>query len=122
MKKHPLLLLGLATMLSSCTQKADSIIGTWATDKVNVQFDERRSTPELVKQIGEMEKQSSIVISRDSLLTFRSLESEAKGQIHLQPDGKMLVDGEVFGQWNGKEIERRTGSPLGEVVVTYRKK
>ena len=55
MKKHILVLFSLIALLAACTQKPDTLIGDWVADKVNVQFDENHATPELVKQIGEME-------------------------------------------------------------------
>lgn len=89
---------------------------------MNVQFDEQRSTPELVKQVGEMEKQNSLLISPDSLLTFKSLEGETKGKLSLSKDGSLTCNGNFFGIWKEESIVTRTNSPLGEIVVTYRKK
>lgn len=122
MKKSILFPLGFVTMLCACTQKPNSLIGTWTVDKVNVQFDEQRSTPELVKQIGEMEKQNVILISPDSMLIFNSLEGETKGKLSLSKDGTLTCNGNFFGIWKGENIVTRTNSPLGEIVVTYRKK
>jgi len=121
MKNRYFLLLPLAAMLCACHPKADPLFGTWTVSKVNVQFDEQRSTPELVKQVGEMEKQNIITISNDSVLTFKGLEEEWQEQIHLQNDGVLLHEETVFGTWKNGEIVTRTGSPLGEIVVTYKK-
>ena len=123
MKKRLLLLAGLAVALIACHRNpTDSLIGTWTVDKVNVQFDERRSTPELVKQMGEMERQNVITISKDSTLTFKGLEEEIQGRIKLENNGTLLFDSVVFGIWKEGQIITRTDSPLGEIVVTYRKK
>ena len=77
MKKSILFLLGLSASLCACTSDNDPLIGTWTVEKVNVQFDEHRGTPELVKQVGEMEKQNRIVISTDSILTFKNMDGES---------------------------------------------
>ena len=121
MKKSLFLLLALAMILSACNKKKDSLIGIWTVSKVNVQFDEQRSTPELVKQVGEMEKQNNISISADSILTFKGLDTEWQGRISLKCD-TLLREGAVFGVWKNGEIVTRTNSPLGDVIVTYRKK
>ena len=112
--------MAFAAALSACTHDADSLIGTWTVSKVNVQFDERRNTPELVKQVGEMEKQNVISISKDSTLVFKGLEEEWQSKASLKND-TLYLEGTAFGIWKGGEIVTRTNSPLGEVVVTYRK-
>ena len=121
MKKCYFLFIALGLMLAACQPNTDSLIGTWTVDKVNVQFDEQRSTPELVKQIGEMEKQNVITISKDSTLNFKGLEETLNGRISLKGDGTLLFGGTLFGTWKNGEIVTRTDSPLGEVVVTYKK-
>lgn len=121
MKKSLLLLAGLAFVLIAC-HRSDSLIGTWTVDRVNVQFDERHNTPELVKQIGEMEKQNVITISKDSTLTFKGLEETSQGKFSLKSDGTLLFDGAVFGQWKEGQIVTSVDTPIGEVVVTYKKK
>ena len=120
MKKGTLLLLALGAMLFACHPKADTLIGTWTAGKVNVQFDEQRSTPELVKQVGEMEKQNIITIDSDSILTFKGLEEEWQSRISLKND-TLLRNGKAFGTWKDGAIVTRSNSPLGEVVVTYKK-
>ena len=114
-------LLGLTALLGACQPEADPLFGTWTVDKVNVQFDEQHSTPALVKQIGEMERQNTLSISTDSTLVFKGLEETKKGRLSLLSDGTMLMDGTAFGTWKDGRIVTRTGSPVGEVVVTYRK-
>lgn len=120
MKKGIFHLLALTTLFSACTPKTDSLIGTWTVSKVNVQFDEQLSTPELVKQVGEMEKQNVIKISNDSILTFKGMDIEWQDRISLKNE-TLLRNGAVFGSWKNGEIVTRSGSPLGEVVVVYRK-
>ena len=123
MKKSLIFLAGLAVAFAACHRNpTDSLIGTWTVDKVNVQFDERHSTPELVKQMGEMERQNVITISKDSILTFKGLDENYQGRVSLSGDGTLLRDGMVFGIWKDGEIITRTDSPIGEVVVKYRKK
>ena len=121
MKNRYFLLLPLAAMLCACTPKADPLFGTWTVSKVNVQFDEQRTTPELVKQVGEMEKKNVITISNDSILTFKGLDEEWQDRISLQNDGTMLREGVAFGTWKNGEIVTRSGSPLGEIIVVYKK-
>lgn len=121
MKKSFLPLLGCVFLMAACTQKPETLIGDWTVDKVNVQFDENRTTPELVKQIGEMEKRNSFSINSDSLLTFNGLDESWEGRITLSKDTTLYCNGTLFGQWKEGRIITRTDSPLGEITVTYRK-
>jgi hypothetical protein len=120
MKNRYFLLLALAALVCACHPKADPLIGTWTVSKVNVQFDEQRSTPELVKQVGEMEKQNIITIDSDSILTFKGLEEEWQDRISLKND-TLLRNGKTFGTWKDGAIVTRNGSPLGEIIVVYKK-
>ena len=120
MKKHIPLLLAMMLLLA-CTEKRDSLVGDWVAHKVNVQFDENRSTPALVQQIGEMEKQNRISIGSDSTLVFKSLDGETRGRMTVDATGRLYCDGTLFGQWKNGEIVTTTPSPLGEIVITYRK-
>lgn len=122
MKKGFLFLIGLITTFCSCHRQQDSLIGSWTVDKVNVQFDEKRSTPELVKQIGEMERQNSFSISSDSVLAFKGLDTEWQGRITLKSEGTLICDGSIFGTWKDERIVTHNDSPIGEIVVTYQKK
>lgn len=115
-------ILGIVSMFYTCNRQHDTLIGTWIVDKVNVQFDEKHSTPELVKQIGEMERQNSFNINADSILSFKGLDTEWQGKLNLKSDGTLICNGTNFGVWKEGQVVTRTGSPLGEIVVTYRKK
>lgn len=121
MKKHIPFLFGFALLLSACTENSDSLIGEWKVDKVNVQFDENRSTPELVKQVGEMEKQNHISISADSILVFSSLDNNLQGCLTIDESGTLYCNGTLFGEWKNGEIVTKTPSPLGEITVKYKK-
>ena len=121
MKKRILPFMAFGLMLCACQPDPDSLIGTWNVDKVNVQFDEQHNTPELVKQIGEMERQNTFSISADSTLVFKGLEETMEGRLSLRNDSTLFFDGTTFGTWKDGRIVTRTGSPLGEVVVTYKK-
>ena len=121
MKKSFLTLLSFAILTAACTHKPETLIGDWTVYKVNVQFDENRTTPELVKQIGEMEKQNRISIGNDSTLVFKTLDNETQGRMTVDKQGVVYCDGQKFGLWKDGMIVTAVPSPLGKITVTYRK-
>ena len=88
---------------------------------MNVHFDESRSTHEMVKQIGEREKHNYFTIDKDSVLVFNSLEMEMIGRVTTDKQGNLFLEDAPFGQWKNGEIVTKTTSPLGDIVVVYRK-
>ena len=108
-------------VLGGCRPEPDALIGTWTVDKVHVQFDESRSTPELVKQTGEMEKRNTFSISADSVLVFKGIDEQWEERVNLVNDSVLRCSGRDFGIWSRGRIVTRTGSPLGEVIVIYKK-
>ena len=121
MKHFFLSLVAFASLLAACSSKPDSLIGNWKADKVNVQFDENRATPELVKQIGEIEKQNRISISTDSILFFSHQDGKMQGRMTLDKQGVIMCDGQKFGLWKEGKVVTETPSPLGIIVITYQK-
>ena len=111
----------LAVLLAACTSKPDTLIGDWTADKVTVQFDENHATPELVKQVGEMEKQNRISIGNDSILVFKGLDGETQGRVTVDQHGVVYCDGQKFGIWKEGKVVTETPSPLGTIVIVYRK-
>ena len=121
MKKGFLFTLCFAFFLCSCNNDTTSLIGSWVVDKVNVAFDEHKNTPEMVKQIGEMEKKNTLLITADSLLTITSNGTTTSGHIRLSENGTLFYNGTYFGQWEEEKIVTSVDTPIGEVIVTYKK-
>ena len=106
--------------LVSCQRDQNHLIGRWEVERVNVEFDESKATPEMVRQYGEMERGNAIVISKDSVLTFIAGDDTVVGKWTLE--GRQLYcDGEPFGIYENGTIRTKTSTPLGIIEVIYRK-
>ena len=116
-----ILMLAMVLLLSSCHRNHDSLIGRWMVEKVNVEFDEHISTPEMVKQYGEMEKGNVIEITKDSVLTVISDGDTIVGRCTLKGT-QLYCDGKPFGKYENGTIETESSTPLGEIKVIYRRK
>ncbi len=109
-----------ALLLDGCKHR-DTLFGTWITDTINIEFDESKSTPELVKQFGEMEKNNCIVLSQDSTMRFQGSEEKLPGLFDLRND-TLFYNGQVFGLLKNNRIHTTKKTILGVITVSYKKK
>lgn len=105
-------------LLSSCHRNSDTLIGRWEVEHVNVEFDESKATPEMVRQFGEMEKGNIIEINKDSLLTFISDGDTLRGHCSMKSE-TLYCDGSVFATVHNGVLMTETSTPLGKVEVFY---
>ncbi len=118
--KRVLFIVGTLLLLASCNPKEDAFVGRWTVDKVNVDFDEQWATPEMVRQVGAMEKNNVVVISADSLLTLVNEGDTVQYRCALRGN-QILCDGEPWGVFEKGTIKTETSSPMGSVKVSYKR-
>ena len=107
--------------LISCLSNNDPLIGRWAPEKVNVDFDENIATPEMVRMFGEIDKANIIEISKDSVLVFISDGDTLTSRYSLQGQ-TLYMNGKPFAQYLGGRLVTEEITPLGKVIVQYSKK
>lgn len=110
----------IVVFLSSCHRNDDPLIGRWTVEKVNVEFDENKATPEMVRQYGGMEKDNYLEISKDSLLSFVTGGDTLRGKCSLRGES-IYCDGSFLGKFKDGAITTETLTPLGKVMVSYKK-
>ena len=106
--------------LISCNSHSDPLVGRWIVEKVNVEFDESKATPEMVRQFGEMEKGNVIEISKDHELLFITDGDTLRAKC-VQEEDQLLCDGKAFGSLKDNKLITEEVTPLGKVIVYYRK-
>lgn len=120
MKKSILIATAILLFCIGCQRNTDTLIGTWKSGKVAVDFDERLSTPEIVKQMGAIEKENVLIIVADSTLTFISQGDTIKGKFSVE-GAQILLNGKVFGTITETGIVTKEDTPFGKITVDYRK-
>lgn len=118
--KRTFLILSSLLLLAACGPKEDPFFGRWTVDKVNVEFDEEWATPEMVRQVGAMEKNNVVIITSDSLLTLVNEGDTIQYHCSLN-GGQIFCDGEPWGSFERGTITTKTSSPMGSVKVLYKK-
>lgn len=120
MKKAIYFAIVLMLICIECQRNTNTIVGTWKAEKVEIDFDERHSTPEIVKQTGIIEKENQLIITADSTLAFISHGDTVKG-IFSVSETRISLGGKPFGTIAENEIITNEETPFGNISVTYRK-
>lgn len=120
MKKSILIASAILLSCLGCQRNNDTLTGTWEAEKVEVEFDEQLSTPEIVKQTGIIEKENELLVAADSTLTFISHGDTIKGSFSVRGT-QILFIGEAFGNLSENRIITNESTPFGKIRVTYRK-
>jgi hypothetical protein len=115
-----------ALLLTACgNADVDSILGTWKADKVNVEFDESKSSPELVNQLGEIEKRNLLHFS-DSVFSITNMSQTQQFQYRLDDAGVIYyfnpakdLREEKFGVFKDNSIKTESTSVVGMIKITY---
>ena len=111
--------------LFSCS-RSSSIIGTWTVEKINFEFDERKSTPEMIQQLGEIERHNTLIFKNDSIVHINMAAIDADyhyqiskdGTISLKPSDHLISNISL----NQNVINTETETPIGMMTITYEKK
>ena len=103
-----------------CQRNTDTLMGNWKAEKVEVDFDERLSTPEIVKQTGIIEKENVLIIAADSTLTFISQDDTIKGNFSVK-GAQILLNGKAFGLITENGIVTKEDTPFGNITIEYQK-
>ena len=111
-------------LLLSCS-KSTGIIGTWTVEKISFEFDEHRSTPEMIQQLGEIEKHNTLIFKNDSIvhITMAVIDADyhyqlsADGTIILTPHDKLISNISLCQNL----IKTETATPIGMMKITYLK-
>ena len=111
-------------LLLSCS-KSEGIIGTWTVEKISFDFDERKSTPEMIRQLGLIEKHNTLIFKNDSIvhITMAAIDSDYKytlnpeGTIKLEPDTHPIRHISL----KNSVITTETDTPIGKMIIKYKK-
>lgn len=124
------LVLAFAFVLTSCGGSPESkLVGTWKAMKVETDFDEQYTTPEMLRQVVEMQKETYFKIIDDSTLIIVSpgnthetkwtLDSKDNTIAYFFEDSPGLNN--KLGTLNSGKIVSESTTPLGKITIYYEK-
>lgn len=117
-QKH--LAIAFTLLLAACQGSNDTIFGEWTPAKVNIDFDEAKSSPQIIKQLGEMEKSNQLTISSDSILTLIRQNDTLSGKVSIHA-GHITLNGQIFGSINKDVITTKESTPVGTITIDYQR-
>ena len=110
--------------LFSCS-RSSSIIGTWTVDKVSFEFNERKSTPEMIRQLGEIEKHNTLIFKNDSIVHITMAAIDADYLYQISNDGTITLEPANHPissiSLNQNVIQTETETVIGKMRITYKK-
>ena len=126
-----LFLIGTVLFFGACKSSPEKkMIGTWIVKTVEVDFDEMKSTPEMVNQVIEKENRMQLEFVNDSILLIKDDNASHHTVWSLNPNGGIFYRFENSPQFNllgtydteEKSITTNSSTPLGTINVVYKKK
>lgn len=112
-------MLALLSVMSSC-RDSDAIVGTWRVANVNIDFDEYKYTPDMVRQIGLEEKANTIILKADSTMLYVSGNDTLSGRFSLR-NQDLYFNNEHFAVLRNDTLTETKRTVLGDVVIKYTK-
>jgi len=117
-------------IMTSCGGSAESkLVGTWKAQKVETDFDEQYTTPEMLRQVVEMQKETYFKIIDDSTLIILSPGNTHETKWTLDPSDQTIsyfFEGNSnylnkLGKFEDGKIISESKTPLGVITIYYEK-
>lgn len=117
MKKITAISVFFALLMLSCSRGDNNKTGVWKPVSVKIGFDEYKSTPDMVRQVGLEEKSNVIAINSDSTFCYVSCGDSIAGKV--KNDNSLCADGKVIAVIQNDTIVENKKTVLGDVLIKY---
>ena len=133
MKQKPGLIFSVlfsVLILISCGKSVEKrLIGTWKVADVQTQFNEDEVTPEMLRQVVEMQKQTYFRFLNDSTMVIISSNNTYEANWIIDSETNeityffkgMETQSNKLGRFDAGLITNETKTALGSMVITYEK-
>jgi hypothetical protein len=119
--------LGVVSCKSDPTAK---FIGTWQVVDVDASFDEQRFTPEMLKQVVQMEKQVFFKFVNDTMMNIITLDQTNSAYWYYDAETGLISyrfagpasQLHELGTYQNGSIIATSQTALGKLTITYEKK
>ncbi len=114
----------------SCSGSSESrFVGTWKAQKVETDFNETRTTPEMIAQVVEMQKQTYFRMVNDSVMSIISKNNTHEAKWKYDKENKTIsyyfsnMKGvpNILGKYEDGKIVAESNVPIGRITIYYEK-
>lgn len=107
----------------------DKLIGTWRASDVDAAFDEQLATPEMLKQVIQVEKQLFFKFLNDSMMNIHTMDQTLKAYWFFDEESGRIdyrfaeaaSSISELGMYKDGAITAESQTALGKLTITYRK-
>ncbi len=120
----------IAIIAVSCQQSIEKqLTGTWKVSDVQTDFDETKVTPEMLRQVVDMQKKTYFRILNDSIMVIISNNLTHEAKWHFNKETSEIIYSftgmenmsNILGKYEGKAIISKSNTPLGVITTTFEK-
>ena len=120
----------MIALLSACDGSVESkLIGTWKVTNVQTDFNETEVSPEMLRQVVELQKQTHFRLLGDSIMVIISNNDTHEATWRYEDEDQTIVfffDGNqthpnVLGKLEENKIVQESVTPLGSITIYFEK-
>ncbi|NOX86215.1 MAG: hypothetical protein GXO86_09670 [Chlorobi bacterium] len=120
----------IAVTAVSCQQSIEKqLTGTWKVTDVQTNFDETKVTPEMLRQVVDMQKKTYFRILNDTTMIIISNNLTHEARWHFNKETSEIIYSftgmrnmsNTLGKYEGNSIINKSTTPLGVIITTYEK-
>ena len=120
----------LGAIAVSCGQSVEKqLTGTWKVTDVQTDFDENKVTPEMLRQVVDMQKNTFFRIMNDSMMVIISNNVTHEARWRYDENTSEIIYffvgmenmSNVLGKYENNQIVSKSNTPLGVITTVYGK-
>ncbi len=123
-----LFLISVMFFAVSCGGPGNKLRGTWKVSKVDTKFDENTMTPEMIKQIVDLQKKTYFKIIDDSSMVIISDNNPFDARWYIDDNNVIsykfknsVTKPNVLGKFEDGVIKSESNTALGKIITYYEK-
>lgn len=108
----------------SCSPKDTSLQGKWVVENISFDFDEKKNTPQMISQFGEMEQSDELIFKNDSIVYVKMLDFDGDFYYKIDENGNInFIDNKLIinklGIKKANKIYSNQKTMIGDMEIIF---